>query len=151
MIRYKDLTVDNAFDFCALLETVGIGQITATFDKGELARLMRADKNIRSIGVTIVMKIVNVLIRNLPIAREAIYDFLAGCTEIYDPDTNMVTEVTAGVLRTMKIGEFVRLLKDFAKHKDLTDFFKEVSVFVDMGQDDSKTSSISVTETPANT
>lgn len=139
MIRYKALTADNAFDFCALLETVGIEQITGAFDKEEITALMKADGNIRSMGVKIVMKIINVLVKNLPIAREAIYDFLAGCTEIYDPDTNTVTEVTAGVLRTMKIGEFTRLLKDFAKQDDLTDFFKEVSVFVDMGQDDSKT------------
>lgn len=138
MIRYKALTADNAFDFCALLEVVGIEKFREAFDAEEINAFLEAGKSKKSIGFSVGSKIIVILVKNLPIAREAIYDFLAGCTEIYDPDTNTVTEVTAGVLRTMKIGEFTRLLKDFAKQDDLTDFFKEASALLDIVQDDSK-------------
>lgn len=126
-IRYKELTTDNAFDFVGVLHELHIdefledGSIRAAFDQAKLLA------NKRLFGTFIITRLIEKLITALPTAREAIYDFLAGCTEIYDPDTNTVTEVTAGVLRTMKIGEFTRLLKDFAKQNDLADFFKEAS------------------------
>ena len=31
--RFKDLTVDNAFDFCEVLAVIGVEQVIGAFDK----------------------------------------------------------------------------------------------------------------------
>lgn len=34
--RFKDLTVDNAFDFCEVLAVIGVEQVIGIFDKDEI-------------------------------------------------------------------------------------------------------------------
>lgn len=37
--RFKDLTVDNAFDFCEVLAVIGVEQVIGAFDKDEIQKL----------------------------------------------------------------------------------------------------------------
>ena len=37
--RFKDLTVDNAFDFCEVLAVVGVEQVIGVFDKEEIDKI----------------------------------------------------------------------------------------------------------------
>lgn len=145
-IRFKDLDVDNMFDFCGVLEAIGAEQVINAFDKKEIAALQKAGKNIDSIGVAIAMKIAGILIKNISTARDSICSFLAGCME-WDNGT----PVTAAELRKFRIGRFFKLIRDFCKKDDLVDFFKEVAELLDMGQDDLKNSPTDDTATPMNT
>lgn len=134
-IRFKDLNVDNMFDFCEVLNAVGAEQAIAAFDKKEIAALQKSGKNIDGIGITIAMKIAGILIRNMSKSRDEICSFFAGCVE-WDNGTPL----TADELRKFKISEFFKLIHNFCKKDDLVDFFKEVAELLDMGQNDSKNS-----------
>lgn len=123
-IRFKDLTVDNLFDFCSVLDAVGIDSVLGAFDKREINALQKANESMERIGIVITMKIVGVVVKNIPKARKEICTFLAGCTEFEDG-----TKTTAKDFSEMKIVPFVKLIKKFAKKEDLTDFFGAVAEF----------------------
>lgn len=144
-IRFKDLDVDNMFDFCAVLDAIGVEQAITAFDKKEIEALQKAGKNINSIGVAIAMKVAGILIKNISTARDSICSFLAGCME-WDNGT----PVTAAELRKFKISRFFKLIRDFCKKDDLVDFFKEVAELLDMEQPDLKKSATDNTATPTN-
>lgn len=40
--RFKDLTVDNAFDFCEVLAVIGVEQVIGAFDKDEIQQLQES-------------------------------------------------------------------------------------------------------------
>ena len=132
-MNFRDLTVDNLFDFCSVLDAVGAEQVIGAFDKNEIAALQKSGNDIAGIGVVIAMKIAGVIIKSLPQARDTIYTFIAGCT-VWDNGT----DVTPEDVRKLKIGAFATLLRDFFKKDDLTDFFGQVAEYLGMGQSDSE-------------
>lgn len=140
-MKFLDLTVDNAFDFCAVLDAVGMNAVIGVFDKDEI-NAMRSQKDMKEIGIVVAMKAVGAIIKNMSSAREEIYRFLSGCTvwETHQP-------VTKDDLRKLPIAKFVKLLKEFAKKEDLQDFLSEVLTFVDTEQTNSENSATVDTQT----
>lgn len=132
-IKYMDLTVDNLFDFCAVLDAVGAESVLGAFDKTEIAALQKAGKDTKGIGIAVAMKVSGIVIKNLPKARDEIYSFFANCM-IWDNGS----KVTVDDLRKIKIGQFVKLIKDFFAKEDLADFFKEVAEYAGLEQSDLK-------------
>ncbi len=132
-IRYKELTVDNLFDCCAVLDAIGTEQILAAFDKNEIAALTAAGKDAKGIGVVITMKMSGIIIKNIPAAKSEICTFFANCIE-WDNGT----AVTTDEIRSMNITTFVKVIKGFFKQDGITDFFREVAGFVGMEQADSQ-------------
>ena len=65
-IKYVDLTVDNLFDFCSVLDAVGAESVLGAFDKAEIAALQKAGKDTKGIGIAVAMKISGIVIKNLP-------------------------------------------------------------------------------------
>lgn len=141
--RFKDLDVDNLFDFCAVLDAVGAEDVIHAFDKNEIAALQDSGQDIKGVGLAITMKIAGVLIHNLPKAKTEICSFFAGCME-WDNGK----PVTPEELRKFKIGRFFRLIRDFCRKDDLTDFFGEAVRSLAAGQSDSPSSSTEDTEIP---
>lgn len=141
-IKFKDLTVDNLFDFCNVLDAVGADDILIVFDKREINALQRANEGVEKIGIVIVMKLVKIIIKNIPKAKNEICKFFAGCTEFEDG-----TKTTAKDFLEMKIVPFIKLVKEFSKREDLTDFFGEVAAFRDTASEDLKSLSTEDTET----
>lgn len=135
-IKFKDLTVDNLFDFCNVLDAVGVDSILSAFDKREINALQNANKSMESIGIVITMKIIGVVVKNIPKARKEICTFLENCTEFKDG-----TKTTDKDFLEMKIVPFVKLIKDFSKKEDLTDFFGAVAEFHGTDQENLKNSS----------
>lgn len=133
---FKDLTLDNAFDLCSVLDAIGTDDILNAFNKKELASLNAAGKDSQTIGTDIAFKIVGIIIKNIPKAKDEICTFLANCLEHDDR-----TAVTPDEVRKMKLGRFVRLLKEFFKRDDLVDFFGELAGF--MGTDTSNSVNVS--------
>lgn len=142
-IKFKDLDVENLFDFCEVLNAIGLESIVGAFDKEELNNLMESGKDEQGVGVAVAMKIAGILIRNIAKSKEEICTFFAHCVE-WDNGS----PVTADELKKFKIGSFVKLIRDFAKKDDLMDFFKEVAGFAGMEQKDLKNSVTGVIATP---
>lgn len=138
-----DLTVDNAFDFCAVLDAVGVNKVIGAFDKKEINALRKGGKSMKNIGMVLAMKVFGVIIGNIPNAREPLYTFLAGCVRWSNGHP-----VTKDELRTMKIGKFVKLIKEFAKKEDIVDFFTDVVGSLDTAPTDSENSSTGDTPAP---
>lgn len=120
-IKFKELTVDNLFDLCAVLDAVGVESIIGAFDKRELNTIMQHEKNSEKLGMVVMMKIIGIVIKNIPKARDEICTFLAGCSEFEDG-----TVITKEDLKNMRIVPFIKLIKSFSEQEDLKDFFEEV-------------------------
>jgi hypothetical protein len=132
-IKFVDLTVDNLFDFCTVLDAVGAESVIAAFDQKEIAALQKSGKDTKNVGVAVAMKITGIIIKNLPKAKDEICSFFAKCM-VWDNGT----AVTLGEVKKFKIGQFAKIIRDFFKKEDLTDFFKEVAEYVGMEQSDLK-------------
>lgn len=145
-IKFKDFTADNLFDFCAVLDAVGAEEVINAFDEKEIKTLQRANKNIEKIGIVILMKIVKIIIKNIPKAKNEICLFLSGCTSFDNG-----TETMPDDFHNMKIVSFIRLLKELSKREDLIDFFGEAAELFGLERKDSKNSSTDDTQTQTNT
>lgn len=144
-IIFKDFTVDNLFDFCGVLDAVGAEDVLNVFDKREINALQRANESIEKIGISVVMKLVKIIIKNIPKAKKEICEFFAGCTEFDDG-----TDTTAEDFVKMRIVPFIKLIKDFSKREDLTDFFGEAAELLGSEQKNSKSLSTEDTQTLTN-
>lgn len=63
--RFKDLTVDNAFDFCEVLAVIGVEQVIGAFDKDEIQQLRESGTDMKEVGIVIAMKVCGILIKNI--------------------------------------------------------------------------------------
>lgn len=120
--RFKELTVDNAFDFCDVLAVIGVDQIIGAFDMKKLAK---SSKNSHEVGVYVAMNVFGIVCKNLGKARNEVCEFLANTMEWENGTT-----VEPDYIRSMKLAGFVQLIKDFSKKEDLADFFGEVAGFI---------------------
>lgn len=142
-MKFRQLTADNAFDFCAVLDAVGMNQAISIFNKEEIALMLKNQKSRKEIGTLMAMKLAGILLKNMSSAREEIYRFLANCM-IQDDE---IIPVTEDELRNLPLADFVKLLKEFSQNEDLQDFFTEVSAFVSTEQTNSE--SLSTEDTTA--
>ena len=140
--RFKDLTVDNAFDFCEVLAAIGVEQVIGAFDKDESQQLQESGEDIKGIGVVIAVRVCGILIKNISKARNEICRFFANCME-WDNGT----VVTLEEVKKFKLKQFVIMIKDFAKKDDLVDFFEGVAELLGTDQSDSKSAATGDTAT----
>ena len=140
--RFKDLTVDNAFDFCEVLAAIGVEQAIGAFDKDEIQQLQESGEDIKGIGVVIAVKVCGILIKNISKTRNEICKFFANCME-WDNGT----VVTLEEVKKFKLKQFVIMIKDFAKKDDLVDFFEGVAELLGTDQSDSKSAATGDTAT----
>lgn len=145
-LKFVDLTTDNLFDFCALINAIGADQIFDAFNKDEIVAMTESGEDVESIGIVIGMRIGKVIVKNLSNVRNEFYQFFANCT-IWDNGT----AVTVEEIRTMKIGQLVKMIKEFSQKEDLVDFFREVAEFLDSVQNDSGKPSTEDTIIPIST
>lgn len=133
-IKFKDLTLDNAFDFCSVLDAIGADQLLDAFHPKEIAAMGAEGKTTKQIGTAIAVKVPGILIKNLPKAKEEICAFFAGCME-WDNGSAVTVEEVKG----FKLAQFVRLVQQFCKKDDLTDFFGAVSELFSSARQTSQT------------
>ena len=123
-IKFLDLTADNAFDFCIVLDAIGMETITTVVNKEEILALQKAGKDTKSIGLIIAMRIANIIVKKLPSAREPIYSFFSGCC-VWG---NSGKAVTVDELKNLKLSAFLKLMKDFFSKDNLVDFLEEAGL-----------------------
>lgn len=143
-IKFKQLITDNLFDFCDVIDAIGLSEIIGAIGEDGVKAAADTEKSTMAKGVVIVSKIVPVLIRNISRARTEILTFLAGCTEHEDG-----TACTVEELRALPIARFIKLIRDFTKQDDLTDFFQQAAEYINSGKTDSVSSSTADIQPPA--
>lgn len=132
-VKFKSLTIDNAFDFCEVLNAIGADQFFKNINSDEILQLVdAANGDTKKVGLNILMKLPEILIKYLPVARKEVYRFFAGCL-VWDNGSS----VTEDDVSAFKLPYFIRMLKEFSKHEDLTDFFQAVAELLGMEQTDS--------------
>lgn len=136
-----NLTVDSMFDFCEVLEAIGIDSVTEEFSKEDLEAFKNEDAG--SVGMTVIMKISKFIVRKLPCVKDELYKFLAGCAEWENG-----TPVSVEDMRKMKITQFVKIIRDFLKTEGVMDFFGGAAELPDTEQPDSKSSATNDTAIP---
>lgn len=142
-VKFKSLTIDNAFDFCEVLNAIGADQLFKNINADEILKMADAENgDAKKIGMNVLMRLPEMLIKYLPKARKEVYRFFAGCL-VWDNGTS----VTVDDVSAFKLPYFVRILKDFSKHEDLTDFFQAVAELLGMEQTDSGNASTEDTQT----
>lgn len=132
-IKYKDLTVDNVFDACNVIDAIGFEKILSSIDADKLNALNNEEKDTRAIGVKIALNAMGIVVKNVGVAKLEICKFIAGCCE-WENGSPVTPEEILG----LKASVFIRLLKDLFKKEDIGDFFSEVSELLSMGHSDSK-------------
>ena len=116
---FKTLTSEQLFDFCEVLDAIGIDEFADIFNKENLAEF-KDSEDTEKVGLAIGMKILKVLVKNLPKAKNQIHTFLASCVE----------NVTTEEIKELPLPQFIKLIKDFVSNEGLKDFFKEaISLF----------------------
>ena len=120
--KFKDLTIDNVFDFCEVLAVVGADQLVEVLGSDEVKKLQSSGAEAREVGVVIAMKLGSFLVKNISKARSEICSFFANCMEWNDGKA-----VKADEVRKFKLKQFVTMIKEFGKKEDLVDFFEEVA------------------------
>ena len=126
-IKFKELEFDNVFDFCEVIKAIGAEECLTSVNPAEIQGMIKTGKSKEAIGVTVAMKIGGILVKNLPKARNEIYSFFAGCTK-WDNGK----EVEVEEIKHLKPSTAVKLIKDFMKLEDISDFFGEVCSLFDM-------------------
>ena len=121
-ITFNELTADNAFDFCAVIDAIGLESVTMVIKKEEILALQKNGKDAKSIGIIIAMRICGVIVGKLSRAREEVYHFFANCA-VWDNGG----KVSVDELRTMKITDFLKMLKDFFNKDDIIRFLEEAA------------------------
>lgn len=140
MIRYKDLTFDDVFNFADVLGAIGTDQLAGVFNADEISAMRSGGKTSKAVGTMLALKAAAVLAKNFGPARDQIYRFLAGCTIHSDG-----RPVTMDELKVLKIREALDLVKGFADLPDLQDFFTQAAEFTGTGQKPSGSSATDVT------
>ena len=105
--------------FCEVLDAIGIDAFTDIFSKENLAEFKDSEDTEKA-GIALGMKILKVLVKNLPKAKNQIHVFLASCVE----------DTTVEEIKNLPLPQFMKLIKDFVTNDGMKDFFREaISLF----------------------
>ena len=116
---FKTLTSDQLFNFCEVLDAIGIDAFADIFNKDSLAEF-KDSEDTEKVGLAIGIKILKVLIKNLPKAKNQMHTFLASCVE----------DTTVEEIKELPLPQFIKLIKGFVSNEGMKDFFKEaISLF----------------------
>ena len=118
--KFVELTSEQLFAFCEVLDAIGIDAFANIFSKEQLEEF-EDDDNAEKVGMAIGVKILKVLIKELPKAKRQIYTFLASCVEGLNEEE----------IAKLPLPQFMKLIKEFFINEGMRDFFKEAaSLFV---------------------
>lgn len=109
---FDELNAEHLFLFCDVIEAIGLEEFANAFTGNE-------SENSASTG----FKIGAVIVKGLKKAKEPIYKFFAGCTNYSYEEVSK-----------MKLVPFTKMIKEFTKKPELTDFFGEVTKLLNMAK-----------------
>ncbi len=129
---YKELNLENLFDFCSVLDKIGIEEFKGAFNGLTTQQSIQNGESDTEVGVSVVFDMVGILCKNMPKCKDEICRFTANCI-MHDDET----PYTAGQVRKMSIAEFFKTLQGIFTQPDIADFFKQAAKWLGMGKKNS--------------
>lgn len=119
--EFRPLSAPDIFPMCKIIGKIGVNEISSCFEKDTIMRAMSStdEASARIVGMSMMLEIVNVVVKNLPACESEIYSFMAN-----------VTGQTVKEVKSMGMVEFFEMLTDFIMRDEFKDFFKVASKFV---------------------
>lgn len=114
----RKLCADDIFPMCSILSKIGFKEIKNAFDIGTIRRFTE-NKDVESIGLSVGMDIVSIIIANMEKCKDSLYHFLSG-----------LTGMTKKEIGELDMEVFVELIIDVVKKEEFKVFFKAASRFV---------------------
>jgi len=125
----RDLCAKDIFPMTVIIRKVGLKDLGKCFDTEEIKATMESvsgdgedgkKKNLddiaETVGISVVLKIVDVILENLPEAEQEIFGFLGE-----------LAGITADAVSTLPMDVFFEMLVDVFKKKEFVGFMKVVS------------------------
>lgn len=115
---FRDLNSTDMFPIFTILKKIGIEEVKKCF-QSDTVRQFASNKNktdATALGINIMLEIGSVIIANIPMCENDIYNLLA--------DTS---DLSIDEIKKLSMAEFAEMIIDFVKRPDFADFFKVVS------------------------
>ena len=120
----RDLSAKDIFPMTVIIRKIGLKDIAKCFDSKEIKKIMGSvsgegktvDDVAETVGISVVLKIVDVILENLSTAEQEIFGFMAGLS-------NMTTDDVSN----LPMDVFFEMLVDIFKKKEFVGFMKVVS------------------------
>lgn len=119
----KGLAAKDIFPMVKVIKKIGLKDFGKCFEPEEIRSITDAFENKEEpdsmaevVGASVVFKIVDVILENLPKAEQEIYTFLAG-----------ITDLSTEGIANLPMDAFFELIIDVFKRKEFTGFMKVVS------------------------
>lgn len=122
----RDLCAKDIFPMTVIIRKIGLKDIGKCFDPEEIKGIMASvsgdgeEKNMddiaETVGISVVLKIVDVVLENLSAAEQEIFGFLGG-----------LSGMTAAAVGDLPMDVFFEMLVDVFKKKEFVGFMKVVS------------------------
>lgn len=125
----RDLCAKDIFPMTVIIRKIGLKDVGKCFDPDEIRGIMASvsgdgeegkEKNIddiaETVGISVVLKIVDVILENLASAEQEIFGFLGG-----------LSGMTAATVGDLPMDVFFEMLVDVFKKKEFVGFMKVVS------------------------
>lgn len=123
----KTLSAKHVFALVRIIKKFGIEQFKEIFFNKDMQKLFMEhkeegadnDKALEAIGVEVAFDIANVVIQNLPLCENEIYDFLS-----------QISNLSNKKIEDMPMNEFFEMIIDVVQKEEFKDFFTLVSRFL---------------------
>lgn len=122
----RDLCAKDIFLMTKIIRKIGLKDIGECFDPEEIKAIMGSlsengeeksvDEIAETVGISVVLKIVDVVLENLSAAEQEIFGFLAG-----------IADMTVDDVANLPMDVFFEMLIDIFKKKEFVGFMKVVS------------------------
>lgn len=120
--NFRQLNSTDIFPVCTILSKIGIREFKDCFDGSNVAAFFKDgkldDNGKMALGASVTFDVIGVVLGNMEKCKNEIFRFLAS-----------VSDKTEKQLREMSPADFLNMLVDFSKKKELADFIKVVSKF----------------------
>ena len=118
----RNLTSEDVFPMSQIISKIGVDELASCFKDKDIQKIMEEakDKEVvdipQAVGVQVVMKLAQVVLKNLPSCKKDLYEFLAS-----------LTGKTTDEIASLPMGTFFQLLLDVIGKEDFKDFMQVVS------------------------
>ena len=115
--EFRELKSTDTFIMFSILGKIGLTELTENFDISELQNMIKGGSDsTKALGISIILKLANMIITNLPKCEGDIYKLLS--------DTS---NLTYEQVMELDFATFTRMVIDFIKKDEFKDFMKVVS------------------------
>lgn len=115
--EFRELCSKDIFPMFKILNKIGFKEFKNCFTSDDVKKaIAKNNKDVESVGMTIVLDIAGIIIQNIGTCEDDIYAMLAS-----------VSNLDKKEIQNLPMGEFAEMIIDFIQKPEFKDFFKVVS------------------------